>query len=154
MYGGHFDAGIEEGKVLESDGFVGVVADDVIHHVGRGERVGGGEVAGEVEAGGAVVGAVGYVEGVGAGWTGGMLVGVLRVGDGQARKSGVSVGRRKGEGREAYADVPWALGSRMMASSSSSSSSMSGISSSSSSSCANCTSPPSPSVRTSRILAS
>ncbi len=83
MHRGHLDAGVEEGEVLEGDGLVGVVAHDVFHHLRWGQGRRGGEVAGEVEPRGAVIGGVGYVEGVGAcraGEVGSMLVfGCLRI---------------------------------------------------------------------------
>ena len=64
MHGGGLERGFEEGEVLEGDGLVLVVADNVLEHLRRGERGGSGGVAGKVEAGGPVVGRVGYVEGV------------------------------------------------------------------------------------------
>lgn len=68
MHGGHFHVAVVPGEIFESDGFVFVVADDVFHHEVWGERLRGGEVAGEVEAGGAVEVGVCDVEVVCAGW--------------------------------------------------------------------------------------
>ena len=62
VYGGHFDIVSEEGEVFQRYGFVFVVADYVFHHQVGVEGLGAGEVAGEVETWGAVVGRVGYVE--------------------------------------------------------------------------------------------
>ena len=62
--GGHLDRVSEEWEVLESDGFVFVVADNVVHHEGWGKGRGWGGVAGEVEAGCSVVRGVHDVEGI------------------------------------------------------------------------------------------
>lgn len=69
MHGRHFDAAFEPGEVFESYGLVFVVADYILHHQlwRKGFRC--GEVAGEVEARGAVEVGVGNVEVVGAGWS-------------------------------------------------------------------------------------
>jgi hypothetical protein len=65
MDGSSLDRWIGEVEVLESDGFVFVVADDVLHHAKRLQRVVGvGVVTGEIEAWSAVVWAVGDVQGV------------------------------------------------------------------------------------------
>lgn len=64
---GGLDRRRSEDKVLEGDGLVLVVANNVLHHGHRREGlVGDGVVAREVEARGAVVGRVSDVEGVGA----------------------------------------------------------------------------------------
>ena len=63
---GHLDVVGEEGEVLERDRLVLVVADDVVHHGRRRQRLPAGAVAREVEARRTVVRAVHDVEGVGA----------------------------------------------------------------------------------------
>lgn len=61
---GHLDVVCEEGEVLERDRLVFVVADNVVHHVLRGEGLPVGQIPGEVESRGAVVRRVHDVEGV------------------------------------------------------------------------------------------
>lgn len=129
---GHLDVVGEEGEVLEGDRLVLVVADDVVHHAVWRQGLAVGEVAGEVDARGAVVGGVHDVE---------------VVGSSAAVGGKVLAFEEDGRGREVYLLLDWAPASRMMASSSSSSS-MSGMSSSSRSSFSP-TLPESSTVRTS-----
>ena len=64
MHRGHSHAVVEEGKVLEGDGFVGVISDNVFHHEMWREGLGWGEIARKVKSRGAVVGSVSNVKGV------------------------------------------------------------------------------------------